>query len=68
MSELFENMESLSPRLRWMQKHKIKVQAADNGEWIAYKSGSKHFWRDKVQEDAIVGLAKKIKIRLWNEE
>lgn len=68
MSELFENMESLSPRLRWMRKHHIQVQAADSGEWIAYKSGSKHFWRDKNQDEAIVGLAKKLKIRLWNEE
>lgn len=68
MSDLFSDMESLSPRLKWMRKHHIQVQAADSGEWIAYKSGSKHFWRDKDKDNAIVGLAKKMKIRLWNEE
>jgi hypothetical protein len=70
MSDLLFNdlPEDLSPKLQWMRRHHIQVQEADDGGWIAYKSRTNQFYRNKDKDIAIAGLAKKLKLRLWNEE
>lgn len=56
-----------SPRLQWMQAKKIHTRQGKDGKWIAYKSATQHHYDHAVEIDAIVGLAKKLKIKLWNE-
>ena len=65
---LFDELpEELSPRLKWMHDKKIHTMKAKDGRWIAYKSETQHKWVDEDEVDAVVGLAKKLKIKLWNE-
>lgn len=65
---LFDELpEELSPRLKWMSDKKIHTMKAKDGRWIAYKSETQHKWVDEDEVDAVVGLAKKLKIKLWNE-
>jgi hypothetical protein len=39
-----------------------------DGRWIAYKSETQHHYTHEDEVDAVVGLAKKLKIRIWNEK
>jgi len=68
MEFLFNELpEELSPRLKWMRKHQIHVEQSKDGSWIAYKERTKHFCRDNDENHAIIGLAKKLKLKLWNQ-
>lgn len=70
MSEfLFDDLsESLSPKKRWMDKHRIHVAQNSDDEFIAYKSGTSKSHKAKTEDQAIFGLVQLLKIRLWNEE
>jgi hypothetical protein len=72
MSELFNIPDSKSPRLRWMDMHGVwtrKTQFVDfvqeESAWTAEAAG--RIGTGPTEDDAIVDLAKKMKIRLWNE-
>ena len=68
MESLFADLpEELSPRLKWMKQHSIHVEQSKDGSWIAYKERTKHFWRDNDESHAVIGLAKKLKLKLWNQ-
>ena len=50
-----------------MQAKNIHTMRAKDGRWIAYKSETQHHYTAEDEVDAVVGLAKKLKIKLWNE-
>lgn len=73
--ELFEVPEQLSPRLKWMREHAIKVYKSDVSDalepWIAdssraLKAGTSAF-SGATEDEAIVELAKANGWKLWNE-
>ena len=61
---LFDIPETKSPRLIWMDRHGVWTQEL-NGKWIA--TASIFDGRGDTENDAIVNLAKKMVIKLWNE-
>jgi hypothetical protein len=68
MDSLFDDMPSdPSPRLKWMEKHRIVATTNKDGEHLAFKSETRHFCNGPSEIDAVVGLAKKLKLKLWNE-
>ena len=68
MSDLFpETGGNLSPRLRWQEVKNIKTMRREDGKWIAFKSETRHSFSDETELDAVIGLAKKLKIKLWNQ-
>lgn len=68
MDTLFTDLpEDLSPRLKWMARHSIRVEQSKDKSWIAYKERTKHFCRDNEEGNAVIGLAKKLKLKLWNQ-
>ena len=67
MDELFQIGENRSPRLRWMEKKNIHVMQRPDGTWLAYKSQTRHNFSGSDEIDAVVGLAKKLKLKLWNQ-
>lgn len=67
--ELFAELPaSPSPRLQWMKKHGLQTRLQDDGRTIAFKSGTTQNHVEMDEYFALVGLAKKLKIRTWNEE
>ena len=50
-----------------MEGKNIHVMKTKDGRWIAYKSETQHHYTHEEEVDAVVGLAKKLKIKLWNE-
>lgn len=64
-TQLFPLEESLSPRLKWMQKFRITVREAENQKWLAQSNTKWHY--GPTEDDALVGLAKKMNILTWNE-
>jgi hypothetical protein len=40
----------------------------DDGKWVAYKTETRFNNSDENEVDAVIGLAKKLKLRLWNEK
>ena len=64
---LFEMPEELSPRLQWMQDQNIHTMKTRDNRWVAYKSETSHNYTHDDEIDAVVGLAKKLKIKLWKE-
>lgn len=72
---LFDIPEQLSPRLAWMKKHDIRINKDDNRD-------DKRIWRacgedqdddtfegyGSTEDEAIVDIAKKLHLKLWNEE
>jgi hypothetical protein len=65
---LFPEMPyELSPRLKWMDARNIKTMKNKDGKWLAYKSETLHRFIHEDEIDAVVGLAKKLKIKLWNQ-
>jgi len=67
--ELFNDIpQELSPKLRWMNKHKIHVEQVKDGAWVAFKERTTHSVRADSYDDALNGLVKRLKIRYWNEE
>jgi hypothetical protein len=68
MSDLFpETGGNLSPRLKWQVEKRIKTLRREDGKWVAFKSETSHSFTDEVELDAVIGLAKKLKLKLWNE-
>lgn len=59
--------EEPSPRLKWMQERNIHTLKTKDHQWVAYKSETQHNFRHENEIDAVVGLAKKLKIKLWQE-
>ena len=67
MDELFHIEENKSPRLKWMEKKNIHVLPRPDGTWLAYKSQTRHNFSGPDEISAVVGLAKKLKLKLWNQ-
>jgi hypothetical protein len=40
----------------------------DDGKWVAYKTETRFNNSDETEVDAVIGLAKKLKLKLWQEE
>jgi len=69
MSELFQVGESLSPRLRWMRRHGITTEFDGKSlTWFAHTRDYVTWSAGDTEHDAIVNLAERKGIRLWNEE
>jgi len=72
-AELFDTPESLSPKLRWMARHAIKVRQDAPDKWTAWRS----LWSENLsplnsvtsttEENALFELAVKTNLQLWNE-
>ena len=76
MNELFNIPETKSPRLLWLDKNKVRAYKAEydhagptepNELWRARMTGSIAEGKGATMDDAIVDLAKKLKLKLWNE-
>ena len=67
--DLFAGMPPMkSPRLLWMEKHGIRtnILASSTGQrWIAESNGSNAYGKD--EHEALVELAIKLNIKLWNQ-
>ena len=50
-----------------MLKKNIKTIRRDDGKWVAFKSETRFNNSDENEVDAVIGLAKKLKLKLWNE-
>jgi hypothetical protein len=69
MELLFSDLpEELSPRLKWQEKKGIKTMRRADGKYVAYKTETRFNNSDETEVDAVIGLAKKLKLRLWNEK
>ena len=81
MKDLFELPTSLSPRAKWFAKYAVKIvyqggpvkdDFCDLDRFVAigYKEGSllPVECDAPTEDEAIAGLAKKLGVRLWNEE
>jgi hypothetical protein len=69
MELLFSDLpEELSPRLKWQEKKGIKTMRRADGKYVAYKTETSFNNSDETEVDAVIGLAKKLKLRLWNEK
>jgi len=77
--ELFEIPVSESPRRQWLKKHRISTDKSscvpdDEEPWNAWVGDlSEAIENDDVgtgttEDDALCDLAKRLGIRLWNEE
>jgi hypothetical protein len=64
---LFDMPEELSPRLQWMKDQRISTMRTRDHRWVAYKSETPQSYTHDEEIDAVVGLAKKLKIKLWKE-
>jgi hypothetical protein len=68
MSDFFPEMNgNLSPRLKWQELKRIKTLRREDGKWVAFKSETSHSFTDEVELDAVIGLAQKLKLKLWNQ-
>jgi len=66
IDQLFESMQTLSPRLKWMKKRNIYCVDTKKG-YAAYRSGSTHTAFSSTEEQACLELASKLKIKSWKE-
>ena len=74
MSDLFHVEESKSPRLQWMEWYSVATrqtgtesdELGDCRRWIAENPFSLGYGH--TEDEAIVQLALKLGIKLWNEE
>lgn len=70
MTDLFTIPESKSPRLLWMERHGITTKEY-NGKWHAIKRLSPKHVRitgGDTEDAALMAMAFKLKLKLWNEE
>lgn len=67
MDELFTIEPSKSPKLKWMDKHWIKIEPSPDGRFRAVQGLCKFAYRD-TEDDALTHAAQMLGIRLWNEE
>ena len=69
---LFDVAECKSPRLKWMEKHGIRTynNSEMSNQWMAiYSHGpDSQNARGDSEDDALVALALKMKIKTWKEE
>jgi len=72
MIELFDIPESKSPRILWQERHEITCVETDldrpENRWQAMQATSKTIVRGPTREDALAEIARKLNIKLWNEE
>jgi len=72
-AELFDMPESLSPKLRWMARHGIKVKQDAPDKWTAWRSlwspepSALNSVTSNTEENALFELAVKTNLQLWNE-
>lgn len=73
MTDLFDIPETLSPRLKWMREHSMATELIAD-KWLAevahYQDGILVFLdraNGDTEDEAIVALAKKLNLKLWNE-
>jgi hypothetical protein len=50
------------------EKKGIKTMRRDDGKWVAYKTETRFNNSDETEVDAVIGLAKKLKLKLWSED
>lgn len=73
MSELFEIEPSLSPRLKWIREHEIMItkitDCAYDPPKISYRASKQVAIAAEGEgsDDAVINLAKKLNLKLWNE-
>jgi len=69
MDFLFADLpEDLSPKLRWLAKHGITIYQSKDGRWSAYKTGTTTLISRATEDDTLVALANRLKVKLWNED
>lgn len=70
MNELFQIEPVKSPRLRWMERHYIKLETAERDGAVVHiaKHGMMPCGTGPTQDDALLAAAKSLNIKLWNEE
>ena len=74
--ELFQIEQFKSPRLKWMERHHLKIHhqpydhagPLDKEEQYAAIHGMTAIGYGATPDDALTDAAKKLNIRLWNEE
>jgi hypothetical protein len=67
MNELFNLETSESPKLKWMKRHFIEVcQIKDDHFTVTH--GMKYICQADSMDAALVLAAKRLNLRLWNEE
>jgi len=76
IDNLFRMEESLSPRLQWMQKHKIHSLKGNDedgepwGAWVGEEGmplQGKWLTFAATEDEALAKLAKTIGVKFWNE-
>jgi len=69
---LFNLPESKSPRLKWQDYHGITCVETDldlpENRWQAMQATTKTIVRGPTREDALAEIARKLNLKLWNEE
>jgi len=72
MIELFDIPESKSPRILWQERHEITCVETDldrpENRWQAMHPLTKTIVRGPTREDALAEIARKLNLKLWNEE
>lgn len=72
MNELFNIGESKSPRIKWMERHHLRVEAnpAPRGDSDIMQCfhGMTVIGYGPTEDAALVAAAKSLNIRLWNEQ
>lgn len=63
-SDLFPDCRQDSPRLAWMKRHGINIDETEDGFYA--KIG--HIGHGFTKDEAVIDLAVKANIPLWNEE
>jgi hypothetical protein len=66
--ELFQIPETLSPRLRWMREHDIRIHrdSEEPHEFTAWTLPDVSGY-GATEDEALADLARKLNVKLWNE-
>lgn len=70
MNELFTIEPSESPKIKWMKRNHIsinKAEEANSQPYFAYH-GMKYICQASAEDDCLVLAAKRLNLKLWNEE
>jgi hypothetical protein len=70
MDELFQIEPTKSPKLKWMERHFLTVQITTLPMPNVYqcKHGMTVVAHGETHDDALCNAARKLNIKLWNEE
>jgi hypothetical protein len=72
MSELFDIPPSKSPRILWQERHEITCVETDldlpDNRWQAMHPPTQTIVRGPTRVDALFEIARKLNLKLWNEE